>query len=348
MKKLLFIVLMLPAMLLAAPVDPSLAQQVAQNFISSTGDSISTQQPARQQRRLKRVAKQTAEAQLYYIFNNEDGGFVIVAGDDCATPILGYSNEGSIDLDNMPIQLQELLQAYAAEIQDAVDNNLQATDEVAESWAAYKRAPKAQTTTTAVKALITTTWDQYPRYNNKCPSDPSLFTLGGHPTTGCVATAMAQIMKYWEYPKKGYGRKSYISEHYGTLSADFGSTAYDWDNMPQKLTALNSSTQDNAVATLMVHCGVAVSMNYNSDGHGSSSSSIIDWGGGRASAEKALKEYFGYASTIQGKQSSTVSASAWKSLLKTELVPEENNNQKTQIVVTKQEIIPQERLALRR
>ena len=319
MKKLLFIVLMLPAMLLAAPVDPSLAQQVAQNFISSTGDSISTQQPARQQRRLKRVAKQTAEAQLYYIFNNEDGGFVIVAGDDCATPILGYSNEGSIDLDNMPIQLQELLQAYAAEIQDAVDNNLQATDEVAESWAAYKRAPKAQTTTTAVKALITTTWDQYPRYNNKCPSDPSLFTLGGHPTTGCVATAMAQIMKYWEYPKKGYGRKSYISEHYGTLSADFGSTAYDWDNMPQKLTALTSSTQDNAVATLMFHCGVAVSMNYNSDGHGSSSSSIIDWGGGRASAEKALKEYFGYASTIQGKQSSTVSASAWKSLLKTEL-----------------------------
>lgn len=306
-------------MLLASPVDPNTAQQVAQNFISTTGDSLSAQQAA-QPHRLKRVAKQVTDTPPYYIFNNEDGGFVIVSGDDCATPILGYSNEGSIDLGNMPIQLQELLQAYALEIEEAVNNNLQATEEVAESWEAYRRAPQTQNTTAAVNALIVTSWDQYPRYNALCPSDPSLSNLGGHPTTGCAATAMAQIMKYWEYPKKGYGSKSYNSRYYGTLSADFGSTAYDWDNMPLKLSASTSATQNKAVATLMYHCGVAISMEYNCDGQGGSGAYVIDLGGGRASAEEALKTYFGYASTVSGMRwNQSTSASTWSDMLKTEL-----------------------------
>ena len=320
MRKLLFILLMIPAILLAAPVDPNVAQQVAQNFISSTGDSIYVQQQSRLPRKLKRVAKQDSGNPPYYIFNNADGGFVIVSGDDCATPILGYSDEGSIDLDNMPIQLQELLHAYALEIQEAVDNNLHATEDVTEAWATYRHAPQAQTTTTAVSALIQTSWDQYPRYNNKCPSDPSLSSLGGHPTTGCVATAMAQVMKYWEYPKKGYGSKSYRSEYYGTLSANFGSTAYDWDNMPLKLSSSTSSTQNNAVATLMYHCGVAVSMYYNSDGRGSSGAFVVDVGYGQASAEKALTEYFGYASTVTGKKfDQSTTTTQWTNMLKTEL-----------------------------
>ena len=321
MKKWLVIFLILPTMLLAAPVDPNLAQQVAQNFINSTVDSISMSQVTNQPRRLKRVTKQATDTPPYYIFNNEDGGFVIVSGDDCATPILGYSNEGSIDLNNMPIQLEELLSAYAAEIQYAIDNNLQATSEVAESWVTYKRVPKAQTTTTVVNALISTLWNQYPKYNNKCPVDASLSSMGGHPSTGCVATAMAQIMKYWEYPKKGYGTKSYRSEYYGTLSADFGSTAYDWDNMPLKLSSSTSSTQNNAVATLMYHCGVAVSMSYNCDGRGSSGAYVVDYGGGRASAEKALKTYFGYASSVTGKifNQSTTTTTQWMNMLKTEL-----------------------------
>ena len=321
MRKVFFILLMLPAILLAAPVDPNLAQQVAQNFIISTGDSLSVQQQTNQPSRLKRVAKQSSDTPPYYIFNNEEGGFVIVSGDDCATPILGYSYEGSIDLDNMPIQLQELLQAYAAEIKEAVDNNLQATEEVAESWEAYRRAPLSQKTTTVVNALIATSWDQYPRYNDLCPSDPSLANLGGHPTTGCVATAMAQVMKYWEYPEQGIGYHSYSSNRYGTLSANFANTKYDWENMPLKLSSSTSSTQNNAVATLMYHCGVAVDMNYNSDseGKGSSSAYLIDYGKGRASAEKALKTYFGYASTVSGKKSSSMSSSAWEAMLKNEL-----------------------------
>lgn len=318
MKKLLVFLVMLPAMLLAAPIDPNLAQQVAQNFISSSAD-LSKTQPVKQQRQLKRVVKHATDTPPYYIFNNEDGGFVIVSGDDCATPILGYSNEGSIDLDNIPIQFQELLQAYALEIQEAVHNHLQATEEVAESWVAYKRVPQAQTTTAVVNALISTSWNQYPRYNTLCPSDASMSQLGGHPTTGCVATAMAQIMKYWEYPEMGTGNKSYKSKHYGTLSANFANTTYDWANMPLSLSSSTSSTQNNAVATLMYHCGVAVEMNYNSDGQGSSGAQIMEYYGGNASSEYALKEYFGYASTVTGKKSSSVSVSTWESMLKNEL-----------------------------
>lgn len=320
MRKLLFLLLVVPAILLAAPIDPNVAQQVAQNFISSTGDSIYAQQPSKLPRKLKRVAKQDADNPPYYIFNNADGGFVIVSGDDCATPILGYSDEGSIDLDNMPIQLQELLQAYALEIQEAVDNNLQATEDVTKAWATYRRAPQAQTTTTAVSALISTSWDQCPRYNYKCPSDQSLSSLGGHPTTGCVATAMAQVMKYWGYPIKGTGNKSYKSERYGTLSANFGITTYDWANMPLKLSSSTSATQNDAVATLMYHCGVAVEMNYNSDGRGGSGAYVVDLGYGRASAEKALKSYFGYASTVQGKiWGQSTSTTTWSNMLKNEL-----------------------------
>lgn len=326
MKKISLFLLLLPAITFAAPVSKNQARSIGENFFNNSiqvnrvqkkkANFISPQQPG-----MKKVRMSNGDSYApYYIFNNEDGGFVIVAGDNCATPILGYSDEGSIDLDNMPIQLQELLQAYALEIQEAVDNNLQATEDVTEAWATYRRTPQAQTTTTAVSALIQTSWDQYPRYNNKCPSDPSLSSLGGHPTTGCVATAMAQVMKYWEYPKKGYGSKSYRSEYYGTLSADFGSTAYDWDNMPLKLSSSTSSTQNYAVAILMFHCGVAVSMNYNSDGQGSSGAFVVDVGYGQASAEKALTEYFGYASTVTGKKfDQSTTTAQWTNMLKTEL-----------------------------
>ena len=317
--------MLLPAITFAAPVSRNQARSIGENFFNKSiqvnrvqnkkANFISRQQPG-----MKKVRMSNGDSYApYYIFNNEDGGFVIVAGDNCATPILGYSTEGNIDPNNLPIQLQELLEAYAEEIQHAVDNNDQPTDSIAKLWDAYSRAPQSQNATAVVNALIVTTWNQYPRYNNKCPIDASLSDLGGHPSTGCVATAMAQVMKYWEYPSKGYGSNSYRSEHYGTLSADFGSTAYNWDNMPNKLSSSTSSTQNNAIATLMYHCGVAVSMNYNSDGYGSSGANTLDWGGGRASAETALKTYFGYASTLEGKQRSSMSSSAWISLLKTEL-----------------------------
>ena len=289
MRRLLFILLAIPTILCAKPVNPITALQVAQNFINSTDDNSNVQSP-RKQRRLVPKSAQVTDNQPYYIFNSDDNsGFVIVSGDDCATPILGYSTEGCIDFDNLPVQLEALLQAYADEIQYATDNNLQATDSITNQWNTYRKAPQNLNNTAVVRALISTTWDQAPRYNNKCPYDASLSSLGGHPTTGCVATAMAQIMKYWGYPSKGTGNKSYKSDYYGTLSANFAITTYDWANMPLKLSASTSSTQNNAVATLMYHCGVAVEMNYNSKGEGSSSANVLDYGGGASQCGNSIK-----------------------------------------------------------
>ena len=321
MKQIFVILLMLPSLLCAKPIDPNMAQQIAQNFINSVAETPNVQlnMPSKQRRMIRQNGSQ--DIPKYYIFNSEnEDGFVIVSADDCATPILGYSTDGSIDLQNLPIQLADLLQNYAEEIQYAVENNLQATDSVKKMWEAYRNAPKVNNTTAVVNALISTSWDQYPRYNDKCPSDPSLSSYGGHPTTGCVATAMAQIMKYWEHPKIGKGNKSYNSQRYGTLSANFANTTYDWPNMPIKLSSTTSSTQNNAVATLMYHCGVAVEMGYNYSGNGSSGAFLYDIGDGSASAEQALKTYFGYASNITGKEwGKSISATTWTNLLKIEL-----------------------------
>lgn len=325
MKKLLVIILVLPIVVFAAPVSKERANAIGENFFckSIKAHRIAGKQShfiVQQQPNMRKVRKNTGNTYApYYIFNNEDGGFVIVAGDDCATPILGYSTEGCIDPNNLPIQLEELLIAYAEEIQLAVENNDQPTDSIQALWDVYYRTPQSQNATAVVNALIATSWDQSPRYNNLCPSDASLSNFGGHPTTGCVATAMAQVMKYWEYPTQGTGYKSYKSQRYGTLSANFAITTYDWANMPIKLSSSTSSTQNNAVATLMYHCGVAVEMEYNKTGDGGSSANTLDWGGGRASAETALKTYFGYASTLEGKRSTNISATAWKNLLKAEL-----------------------------
>lgn len=311
---------------MASPVDPDIAQKIAQNFIENIDNSNYnvTNHAPRKARKMIQQTISTRTTPLYYIFTTEDNcGFVIVSGDDCATPILGYSTDGYIDMNNMPIQLCDLLQSYSEEIQFAIDNNIQASDSVASSWQAYLRAPQSQMATTAVSPLVSTKWNQSPYYNAKCPNDATLSPLGGHPTTGCVATAMAQIMKYWGYPSKGSGSKSYKSENYGTLSANFSITTYDWTNMPIKLTSSSSNTQVNAVSTLMFHCGVGVEMNYNCDGHGSSGAYTVDVGGGKASAEKALRQYFGYSSSVTGKKwTSSTTETTWKNMLKTEL----NNN----------------------
>ena len=327
MKKLLVILLALPTMLLAAPITKEQANLIGENFFYSSIESNRNVKKLAhltlQQHKNMRKVRQNSGTYIapYYIFNSEDGeGFVIVSGDDCAAPILGYSTESSIDPNNMPIQLEELLQAYSDEIQYAIENGLQSTDSIKALWSTLRRVPQSANAVAVVNALISTSWDQYPRYNNKCPVDASLSSFGGHPTTGCVATAMAQIMKYWGYPNKGTGNKSYKSNYYGTLSANFAITTYDWANMPLKLSSSTSSTQNNAVATLMYHCGVAVEMNYNCDGKGSSGAYVVDYGYGRASAELSLKNYFGYASTLQGKTwTSSISAGTWKNMLKTEL-----------------------------
>ena len=186
-----------------------------------------------------------------YVFNKaNNGGFVMVSADDNAVTILGYSDEGSFDADRMPENVRFWLDYYAERVAKAqpVNNT--------------KKVRKSAAVTTTVSPLLDIegiAWNQSEPYNNMCPED-----AGGRCVTGCVATAAAQIMRYWKWPVQGNGSHSY-SWNGITLSVNFGSATYDWDNMLPNYTGEYTEDQANAVAQLMYHAGVACNMSYSSD-----------------------------------------------------------------------------------
>lgn len=187
-----------------------------------------------------------------YIFNRGiNNGFLVVAADDAVAPLLGYSETGAFDPANIPANMKDFLEGYAAEIRWASEH----PDRV--------RARKASPERAAVAPICTTTWSQEEPYNLDCP------VMGGsRAVTGCVATAMAQIMKAHNWPVKGVGSNSYTITYNGrnyTISSNFAAHTYDWSNMADAYPSASSgtATQRSAVALLMSDCGVSVNMNYS-------------------------------------------------------------------------------------
>ena len=317
MKKLLFFLLLLPAMLLAAPVDPNVAQQVAENFINApeTDASGIVRKAPHKRKCMARAPKQITNDQQFYIFNSEDGeGFVIVSADDVAHPILGYSLSSAWDNDNIPGGLHWLLEEHNRQIQWAKENNIEQGKDIALEWRQI-RLNQVKSATTVVGPLIQTEWGQSPYYNAKCPYNS---LVGQRTVTGCVATAMAQVMRYHNWPQMGAGFHSYTCAWYGTQSASFGSTTYDWANMPIKLDENSSQQQINAVSTLMYHCGVATDMDYGVsgnfivyNGHGSGTDVTL--------AADAAKQYFRYDNATTAVFKQNYSDQDWIALLKSQL-----------------------------
>jgi hypothetical protein len=255
----------------------------------------------------------------YYAFNVPgNNGFVIVSAEDVVKPILAYGTTGQFKLKNAPVNITGWLDKYSREILYAKTNIAPATQDIADQWNGYttntvKETHKQARSGSAVLPLLQTTWDQDLYYNAMCPSDPnSEQGYGGNVPTGCGATAMSQIMRYWGYPAQGTGSNSYNS-NYGTLSVNFGATTYNWANMPTALTSANAD-----VATIMFDCGVAVDMVYTYD---ESSSYMVNEGGVPASCEAAYTTYFGYnPATIQGlDRSNYATDAAWTALIDIEL-----------------------------
>ena len=214
----------------------------------------------------------------FYVFNGESG-FVIISADDRVLPVLGYSFEHRFDTD-MAESTYEWLRNYDDAIQEAVELDLAATDEIKTAWRSLREdgcLPVCNRN--AVKPLLVTAWKQRSPYNMYCPQNC---------LTGCVATALGQIMRYWEYPRVGVGQHSYDHSIYGLQSANFGATSYDWDNMPEVVTESSSDVEKRAVATLCFHCGVAVEMNYGLDFSGAFTSDVID----------AMMTYFNYSTSM--------------------------------------------------
>ncbi len=237
-----------------------------------------------------------------YVFNYSEGGFVMVSADDAAYPVLGYSTiNNAPNASNHP-GVNWMYDAYIRQIEAIREANLD-NDQTRETWDRILTNDFSEFGFTRdVSPLISTTWNQDYPYNGDCPSDNN--GPGGHVYAGCGATTMGQIMRYWQHPEQGAGSHSYTHPDYGTISANFGNTTYNWGSMPNSI-----GSYDGDIAELLFHCGVAVNMDYSPYGSGSNS---LD-------TQYAFPTYFGYQNTIQLLQKDNYSDSVWNTLLINEL-----------------------------
>ena len=229
-----------------------------------------------------------------YVFNRTDGqGFLVLPADDIAAPVLGYSDVRSIELDSVPANFRAWLEGYADQISRAVSSGVEPRDVIRFS----------PTTRHEIAPLTKTLWNQDDPYNSMCP-----VVDGKHCVTGCVATAMAQVMKVHEWPARGTGSVSYAWNEQ-TLSMDFSSTAFDWSSMLNSYTGASSREERDAVATLMKACGYATEMDYSVDGSGTTS----------YHAGLAYVNYFGYDKSVRVLERDCYSLTEWTDMVYNEL-----------------------------
>ncbi|MFA4851552.1 MAG: C10 family peptidase, partial [Bacteroidales bacterium] len=244
------------------------------------------------------VTRQKEGISTFYIFIFNAGGYVMVAADDAVIPVLGYSEDGTYIDTDIPQNIKLWLDDYSEQIKYIIDSQLDNTQTLQE-WNKIRndQMPSAKS---IVGPYCNTTWDQSPYYNNLCP---------GGSVTGCVATAMAQIMKKWNYPTTGVGSHTYTDATYGALTVNFGSQTYNWAQMPTYLQASSTATQKTAVATLMYHCGVSVNMQYSTSGSGAYTQDVPD----------ALINYFAYQNTAELQYKAAFTNTNWINMLEREL-----------------------------
>jgi hypothetical protein len=327
MKKLTNVLLALSASIgvaSAAPVALNVAQKAAVNFYSqNTAKSVLTST-------LAYTENDASGVPLYYIFNiNDKDGWVIITGEDASRPILGYSTEGNWVDPYKGTSIYFWMQYRKQQLQYIRTNNFTGSQEVASEWARYinnTEDKKTRKVMVAMGPLCQSSWDQqyspYP-YNYFCPPSTKTITdayganYNGQSYTGCVATTMSQIMRYWSYPAKGTGSHSYCdcsssgySENYGTLSANFAHT-YNWSAMTLSPTTTSTvTTADTDVARLMYDCGVSVEMDYSQSGSGAYV--LASESGGGACAQTSYVTYFGYDSkSIHGVTYPMKTEQAW-------------------------------------
>lgn len=283
MKRLLHIQFLL-VLLLALGYSPLQAKRITQWQAQQQAYSFWGKQMPQKAKAKSRTATTASPSDAYYVFNNDAGGFVIIAGDDAVTPVLGYTSTGSFDAENLPDGLKDLLKSYERQIAALGDN-----------YVANQTATRAAFT--GEKLLKTAEWNQMAPFNKYTPNNY---------VTGCVATAGAIVMKHHGYPAKGTGSHSYTLNG-KTLSANFEHT-YDWASMPAKYDGTNDADFDG-VARLMADLGVAVEMQYDKDGSGAYIGNLVT----------ALQKYYGYSKLSHLMAIEDVGAEAWNSRLREEI-----------------------------
>ncbi|MBN2681291.1 MAG: C10 family peptidase, partial [Bacteroidales bacterium] len=227
-------------------------------------------------------SKENNSEPVYYIFNEKSGGYVIISAEFKTVPVLGYSSNAYIsnNTDEWSPEFTYWLGNYEEQIIDLRQKNLNPTPVAIFQRNKLENGESLGLMPTKdVAPLLATTWNQGCGYNALCPADGA--GPCGRVYTGCVATAMAQVIRYNEHPVNGIGDKCYTHYVYGEQCADFAAATYDYSTMP-------NASGNPEVAELMFHCGVSVNMDYSPSGSGAYSSSVVT----------AYRNYFDYKNAV--------------------------------------------------
>ena len=291
----------------ARPVSESHAKYVGQQFVQANFEL------SRQSADLTLVytgVSNRGEA-CFYVYNVGNEGYVMVSADDVYRPILGYSDEGTFDAQNINPNLGYMLDRVIASRSNKLTG--EPAPKVTAEWQSVMNTGKLISRNGGREKfyLVQTKWDQNYPYNYYCPLGSG--GPGGHVYAGCVATAMSQVMKYWNHPLQGQGSHSYSYYVPGTgsgpWSANFGETTYDWDNMPNAISSNSPQVQIDAIATLMYHCAVSVDMMWSVGGSGAYSGDVPG----------KIYQYFKYTNAATFQNRDNYSYTAWRDKLKESL-----------------------------
>ncbi len=282
----------------ATPIDVSTAVNIARNFYVS---AMNLGASAKDTPMVTATESYFTNNKLtFYLVNFSNKGWVLVSADDKCFPVIGFSDEGNLDLANLPPALRWWLDGQSEEAVQAAGKNAGYASYISNTWEKLgngtmeKSHPKIQ-----INPLLTSNWNQDAGYNFLCPAYPS--GPGGRCYAGCVATTMAQIMYYHKYPEHGTGSHYYDHVFFGTLGANFEETTYNWSAMTN---SLNNNSKE-AISTLISQCGLSVNMNYSPLGSSASSTIVAD----------ALKTYFSYSFRVKYYEKSDYENDQWHQLL---------------------------------
>ena len=278
---------------LAGPIGLEQARGKAAKFMKERigGAVLANEIPEYAPARSLKGATAPDETPAYYIFNAEDErGYVIISGDDKTDEILGYSTHGSFDAGNMPENVKAWLQSYTEQIA------------MLETYVPQQNIEQNTTQWPAIYPLVRTQWNQGEPYNAKCP-----LHNGNRSVTGCTATAMAQVMKYHEWPRTATPKiPSYITTSENIRVSTLPSTTFDWNEMKN---TYSSNDNGDAVAELMRYCGQSIESDYSEYSTGAYTSDVVN----------ALTKYFDYDQNIEQKYLFFYTLSEWESIIYNEL-----------------------------
>lgn len=269
----------------AGPVDADRAKALGVKFMKTNTETKTVQAE------LTYTAYADNGQAAFYVFAVQPKGFVIVSADDRAKPILGYSTESNFTA-QLPEGLMTFFDNYKAGFSQMFARNDERTAEAVADWTSLAETGKlSRKTHRGIAPLMSSVWNQTDLYNNMAPEDPTS-VYSGHCKSGCVANAMSQIMRYWEWPRHGQGGHGYNANtqygNYGWQEANFEDATYRFELMPDFLDFASPQNEVDATALLEYHAGVSVDMMYGANASGAYSTDVPN----------ALRDYFRYSSDM--------------------------------------------------